>query len=54
VLDGRGVNGRFWVYYGALSDVKYTITVTDTETGETKTYENAPGGLVSRADVEAF
>ncbi|HEX6899835.1 MAG TPA: hypothetical protein VF789_08980 [Thermoanaerobaculia bacterium] len=54
VLDGRGVNGRFWVYYGALSDVRYTITVTDTATQEKKTYENAPGRLVSRADVEAF
>ncbi len=54
ILDGRPHNGRFWVYYGALSDVAYTITVEDTETGETKTYENAPGRLVSRADVEAF
>ncbi|HEX6899833.1 MAG TPA: hypothetical protein VF789_08970 [Thermoanaerobaculia bacterium] len=54
VLDGRTVNGHFWVYQGALSDVAYTITVEDTETGETKTYENAPGRLVSRADVEAF
>ena len=54
VLDGRLVNGRFWVYYGALSDVRYTITVTDTETREKRTYENAPGRLVSRADVEAF
>ncbi len=54
VLDGRGLNGRFWVYYGALSDVRYTITVTDTVTQEKQTYENAPGRLVSRADVEAF
>ncbi|HEV2844255.1 MAG TPA: hypothetical protein VG477_05370, partial [Thermoanaerobaculia bacterium] len=54
VLDGRAVNGNFWIYYGALSDVRYTITVTDTVTGEKKTYENAPGRLVSRADVEAF
>jgi hypothetical protein len=54
VLDGRNVNGRFWIYYGALSDVRYTITVTDTVTGEKKIYENAPGRLVSRADVEAF
>lgn len=54
VLDGRPVNDHFWIYYGALSDVRYKITVTDTLTGETKTYENAPGRLVSRADVEAF
>src|SRR4029453_19669463 len=23
VLDGRPVNGHFWVFYGALSDVEY-------------------------------
>ena len=33
VLDGRGVNGKYWVLYGALSNVQYTITVTDTQTG---------------------
>jgi hypothetical protein len=54
LLDGRPVNGRFWIYYGALSDVRYTITVTDTVTQKTKTYENTPGRLVSRADAEAF
>ena len=35
VLDGRSVNGHFWVFFGALSDVGYSITVTDTATGET-------------------
>src|SRR5207302_1079426 len=32
VLDGRGTNGKFWVFYGALSDVEYTIKVTDSTT----------------------
>jgi len=54
VLDGRAFNGRFWVYAGALSDVAYTITVTDTETGKVKAYRNDPGRLASRADIEAF
>jgi hypothetical protein len=54
VLDGRAVNGHFWVFAGALSDVAYTITVTDTETGQNKVYRNAPHQLASRADVEAF
>src|SRR6185312_14908619 len=26
VIDGQAVNGHFWVFYGALSDVDYTIT----------------------------
>ncbi|MBZ0090046.1 MAG: hypothetical protein K8H90_06685, partial [Thermoanaerobaculia bacterium] len=35
VLDGRGVDGHFWVFYGALSNVSYAVTVTDGETGAT-------------------
>jgi hypothetical protein len=54
VLDGRTVNGKFWVFYGALSDVEYTITVTRPETGEVKTYHNPRGTLASRADTQAF
>ncbi|MFN2384887.1 MAG: S8 family serine peptidase [Thermoanaerobaculia bacterium] len=54
VLDARAVNGRFWVFYGALSDVQYTITVTDTATGAVKTYTNVQGNLASVADTAAF
>lgn len=54
VLDGRPVNGKFWVFYGALSDVQYTITVRDTEKGTTKTYTNQQGKLASVADTSAF
>lgn len=54
VLDARAVNGRFWVFYGALSDVQYTITVTDTVTGAVKSYTNTQGNLASVADTAAF
>ena len=54
VLDGSGVNGHFWVFYGALSDVDYTIKVTDTATGATRTYHNALHHLASGSDVTAF
>jgi hypothetical protein len=54
VVDGRAFNNYFWVFYGALSDVQYTITVTDTATGATKTYSNSQGQLASVADVIAF
>ena len=40
--------------YVALSDVQYTITVTDTQTGAVKTYSNQQGNLASVADVAAF
>ena len=51
VLDGRGVNGRFWVFLAGLSSVDYTATVTDTETGAAKSYHHAPGALASSADT---
>jgi ELWxxDGT repeat protein len=54
VLDARGVNGRFWVFYGALSNVAYTITVTDTGTGTSKTYRNELGAFGSVGDTDAF
>jgi len=54
VLDGRGLNGHFWVFYGALSDVRYTLTVTDTLTGAVRTYNNPAGRFASVADTAAF
>ena len=54
VLDGRPVDGHFWVFYGALSDLDYTITVTDTVTGAVRSYHNARGTLGSVADTSAF
>ena len=54
IVDGRAVNGKFWVFYGALSDVEYTITVTDTQTGAVKTYHNLPGQINGGADTSAF
>jgi hypothetical protein len=54
VLDGRSVNNHFWVFWGALSDVGYTITVTDVATGLTRIYENSEGRLASGADTAAF
>ncbi len=53
-LDGRGINGHFWVFYGALSNVRFTLTVTDTETGEVKEYSNPLGTFASVGDTAAF
>ncbi len=54
VVDGRAVNGKFWVFYGALSNVEYEITVTDSQTGQVRVYNNASGQLASVADTAAF
>jgi hypothetical protein len=34
---------RYWVFAGGLTNVHVVLTVTDTQTGVTKTYENALG-----------
>jgi len=54
VVDGSSLNGHFWVFYGALSNLEYTITITDTTTGAVKTYHNPQGTTASVADVSAF
>jgi hypothetical protein len=54
VVDGRPANGKFWVFYGALSNVEYFVNVTDTQTGVTKTYSNPNGQQSSVADTTAF
>jgi predicted outer membrane repeat protein len=54
MVDGRSVNGRFWVFYGALSNVHYTLVVTDTVTGAVQAYVNPQGQLASVADTAAF
>ncbi|HEY2796417.1 MAG TPA: hypothetical protein VGK26_00885 [Thermoanaerobaculia bacterium] len=54
VLDARAINGNFWVFYGALSNVEYTLTVTDTLTGATHTYTNPSGQFASVGDTKAF
>jgi Matrixin/Fibronectin type III domain len=40
VLDGCGINQRYWVFATGLTNVFVRVTVTDQETLETKVYEN--------------
>ena len=54
VKDGRAVNGYFWVFWGAMTDVRYTITIRDTETGAVKKIEGYQGQQVSGNDIRAF
>ncbi|MBV8199670.1 MAG: hypothetical protein JOZ15_03505 [Acidobacteria bacterium] len=54
IVDGRPVNGHFWVFAAGLSDVAYTLTLTDTVTGVRRVYVNPQGRLASFADTGAF
>jgi hypothetical protein len=53
VLDGCGVNARFWVYGAAATDVEYLLRVTDTVTGQVREYWN-PLGTRAAALTDPF
>jgi streptogramin lyase len=52
VLNGCGVNDHYWVFGAASTNVQYTMQVTDTQTGEVRTYTN-PLGTSSPAITDA-
>ncbi|MDX1632536.1 MAG: hypothetical protein R3234_11775 [Thermoanaerobaculia bacterium] len=55
VIDGCLVNERFWFFGAAATNVEYTITVTDTQTLETRIYQNPLGTRAAAiADTDAF
>lgn len=54
LLDGRAVNGHFWVFHAAATSVDYTLTVTDLDTGRRRRYEKRSGPLASAVDTAAF
>jgi hypothetical protein len=54
VLDGCSVNDRFWVFYGSTTNVGYELTVTDTETGDSRAYEAPVAPFQPILDTEAF
>ena len=54
VVDGRAVDGHFWVFAASLTNVEFTMTVTDTVTGASQIYVNPAGQLASFADTTTF
>jgi len=55
VLNGCGVNGHYWVFAAGLTDVAVTLTVTDSATGQVRTYTNPQGvPFAPQLDTEAF
>jgi hypothetical protein len=55
VINGCSFNSRYWVFVGGLTNVKVTLTVTDTQTGAAKTYVNPQGATFqSIQDTAAF
>jgi hypothetical protein len=54
ILDGRPVNGKWWVFYGHLTDLIYDLSVRENATGITKVYHKDAGNAVGGFDTGAF
>jgi hypothetical protein len=54
IQDARPFAPRFDVYYGGMTDVGYTVTVTDTQTGMTRQYTNTAGRVGGGVDRTSF
>jgi len=56
IIDGRSFNGFYWVFSNGLSDLEYTLTVTEVATGHVKTYSKAFGSATACGtfDTSAF
>lgn len=55
VLDGCRSNGHYWVFYAATTNVEYSISVTDTLSGQSRLYDNPLGRPAPAViDTQAF
>ncbi len=55
VLDGCALNSRYWAFAGGLTNVQTTLTVTDTTTGDLRSYLNPQGTpFAPLQDTDAF
>jgi len=54
MLDGTAINGAYWFFYGGLTDLEYTLTVTDVATGRQRTYTKPAGSECGGSDTAAF
>lgn len=55
VIDGCSFNNHFWVFYGATTNVEFELTVTDTQTDQSRVYDNFLGQAAPAiTDTRAF
>lgn len=55
IVNGCGFNDSFWIFAAATTSVEFDLTVTDTVSGESRSYFNPPGELPEPIlDTSAF
>ena len=56
MVDATGIGQNYWVFYGALTDLTYTLAVQEVATGKTKTYNDTRVGttVCGKFDTSGF
>lgn len=54
IINGVGINDRFWIYMTGFSNAEYTVNVVDTKTCRTWTRTNPHGSFGIITDQSAF
>lgn len=54
MIDATSFDGHYWVFFGGLSDVEYTLHIEDTVTGEMWERTNPAGSICGGSDTAAF
>lgn len=54
ILDGRALNGAFWLFAASMTDLGYTLTVTDRFSSRRSVYQGHAGGNQNVIDTALF
>lgn len=56
MVDASGIGQSYWVFFGALTDLSYSLSVREVATGVTKTYHNSQVGntVCGQFDTSGF
>ena len=54
MVDATGIGQNYWVFYGCMTDLEYTLNVKENETGVVKTYSKDLGKPCGQFDTAGF
>ncbi|MEO8192019.1 MAG: PKD domain-containing protein [Acidobacteriota bacterium] len=54
MVDATGIGQNYWVFYGCMTDLEYTISVKENATGAVKTYSKDLGKPCGQFDTSGF
>ncbi len=54
MVDASGIGGNYWVFYGTLTDLEYTLSIREIATGVVKTYSQDAARPSGQFDTTGF